>query len=193
MQSKRHITRTIFIAASLLAISISSCAPDQTPELEIGATQTSPIDGMVMVYVPAGEFLMGSEYSTEPQAAKTERGRFVVKNEDPQHTVTLDAFWIDQTEITQEMYAQCVEAGECREPSCGEVGENYPVICVTRKDAINYCAWAGRQLPTEAQWEKAARGTDGRIYPWGNQPSSCEYAVINDGTGSGFCEQDNQV
>ncbi|MBN2500842.1 MAG: SUMF1/EgtB/PvdO family nonheme iron enzyme [Anaerolineales bacterium] len=195
MHSKHPITRTILITTGLLALSLGlgGCAAGQADEPGIGSTQTVPIDGMLMVYVPAGEFVMGSEYSTEPQAAKTERGRFVVENEDPPHTVYLDAFWIDQTEVTQEMYAACVAAGACREPSCGNVGENYPVVCVSRKDAMNYCTWAGRQLPSEAQWEKAARGTDGRIYPWGDEPSSCEYAVMNDGTDAGFCEQGNKV
>ena len=78
MKSKPQITRTVSFAAGLLAISlsISSCG---TPELGIGSTQISPQDGMVLVYVPAGEFLMGSAYSAEPQESKTERGRFIVE------------------------------------------------------------------------------------------------------------------
>ena len=86
-------------------------------------------------------------------------------NEKPQHTVYLDAFWIDQTEVTNAMYQKCVTSGKCTWSSATK-GDNYPVVNVTWTDAQAYCAWAGRQLPSEAQWEKAARSTDGRIYPW---------------------------
>jgi len=128
-----------------------------TPTLGIGSTQVSPKDGMVLVYVPAGEFLMGSEKGHDA--------------EKPQHTVFLDAYWIDQTEVTYAMYAKCVADGAC-EPSYGtepKARSNYYVV-VTNVDwnqANTYCQWAGGRLPTEAEWEKAARGTDGRTYPWG--------------------------
>ena len=117
---------------------------------------------MMLLYVPAGEFLMGSADS-DSQA---------ISDEKPQHTVYLDAFWIDQTEITNAMYELCVQAGACRQP--GDTGyfshsqyRRYPVVDVAWDDAKAYCSWAGRKLPTEAQWEKAARGKDGRSYPWG--------------------------
>ncbi len=203
MKSKFQIVCTVLLPAGWMAVglSISSCGTDRIsgspdandPTYAVGSTQISPKDGMVMVYVPAGEFLMGSAYTGETQESKTERGRFIIENEDPQHTVCLDAYWIDQTEVTQEMYALCVDAGECKQPTCANVGDELPVICVAWKDANDYCTWAGRQLPTEAQWEKAARGTDGRIYPWGDSPATCEYAVINDGSGSGFCGEGNTV
>ena len=124
------------------------------------------MDGMVMVYVPAGDFLMGSLAGVG------------FAEEHPQHTVYLDAFWIDRTEVTNEQYAQCVAAGVCTAPArsnsfnhASYYGntqyDHYPVIYVTWDNAIAYCTWAGRRLPTEAEWEKAARGTDGRTYPWG--------------------------
>jgi formylglycine-generating enzyme required for sulfatase activity len=161
---------------------------------DAGTSMISETDGMTLLYVPAGEFIMGRDFTKEPQESKTERGRFIVQNEDPQHTVYLDAFWIDQTEVTQEMYAKCVEAGICRAPFCSiKDAENVPVTCISRDDAARYCTWAERALPTEAQWEKAARGTDGRTYPWGEEPATCDLAVINDGTNSGFCDGENKV
>jgi len=135
-----------------------------TPTLGIGSTQVSEQDGMVMVYVPAGEFVMGSDSG--------------YSDEQPVHTVYLDAFWIDQTEVTNKMYALCVADGECAPPDSSESFtrrnyygnpeyDDYPVIYVSWNDASEYCKWAGAELPAEAAWEKAARGTDGRTYPWG--------------------------
>ena len=133
----------------------------------IGSSLTSPLDGMVMVYVPAGSFLMGFS------------GGY--PDEQPEHTVALDAFWIDKTEITNGAYEMCVKAGVCKAPSRrtsngidAYYGNAqyviYPVIFVSWMDAQSYCNWAGLRLPTEAEWEKAARGIDGRLYPWGNTP-----------------------
>jgi len=120
---------------------------------------------MEMVYVPAGPFLMGYNggYS----------------DEGPQHTVTLDAYWIDRTEVTAGKYALCVQAGACKPPvrkTTNAIDNFYgnpdyadwPVIYVNWADAEAYCSWAGRRLPTEAEWEKAARGVEGALYPWGN-------------------------
>ena len=178
-------TETIIIPATASA----TLAPTQTkpptvtasPTLGIGATQTSPKDGMLMLYVPAGSFLMGSDKSVDPHA---------FNNELPQHTVNLDAFWIDQTPITNAMFALCVAAGSCIAPQStrsythasyygNSQYADYPVVNVNWNQADAYCRWAGRQLPTEAQWEKAARGTDGRIYPWGNQAPDKTLANLN--------------
>ena len=90
--------------------------------------------------------------------------------EQPQHTVFLDEYQIGKYEITNRQYAQCVKAGICAQLFSGR-GNNKdldPVGTVTWSDAKTYCEWAGGRLPTEAEWEKAARGPDGRIYPWGN-------------------------
>jgi formylglycine-generating enzyme required for sulfatase activity len=123
---------------------------------------------MVMVFVPAGEFIMGSD-----------NGSSIEK---PAHKVYLDAFWIDQTEVTNAMYEKCVQAGLCtplndalNSSSYSHKNyygnpefDNYPVIVLGGwAQAKYYCELVGRRLPTEAEWEKAARGTDGRTYPWG--------------------------
>jgi formylglycine-generating enzyme required for sulfatase activity len=94
-------------------------------------------------------------------------------DEKPQHTVYLDAFWIMQTEVTNAHYARCVQAGDCTSPANSRWNEpkyaEHPVTDVSWHQASAYCQWAGSRLPTEAGWEKAARGTDGRKHPWGNQ------------------------
>jgi formylglycine-generating enzyme required for sulfatase activity len=117
---------------------------------------TAP-DGMVLI--PQGEFWMGAEDGL-PDAR-------------PMHRVYVSAFWIDKHEVTNRQYRHCVESGGCTppkdrtaydDPALGE----HPVTNVTWTQAHHYCQWRGKRLPTEAEWEKAARGTDGRLYPWGN-------------------------
>lgn len=131
---------------------------------EIGRTKTASLDGMTLVYVPAGEFLMGTEIG--------------LTDEQPIHKVYLDAYWIDQTEITNSMYSKCVEAGSCDQPSSlvffsDSAFASHPVEYVSWQDAVNYCTWAGRRLPTEAEWEMAASWdpytNQQRVYPWGNE------------------------
>jgi len=130
------------------------------------STKISEIDGMTLLFVPSGEFLMGSP------------GGVGEPNEQPQHVVNLSSYWIDQTEVTNLMYKKCVEEEGCTKPSLdyyylNEDFEDSPVTSIDWNQAKTYCEWSGRNLPTEAQWEKAARGTDGQIYPWGdNLPNS---------------------
>jgi len=125
-----------------------------------------------MVQVPAGEFLMGCNTAVDAEC----RG-----DEQPSHTVFVSEFQIDKVEVTQGMYAACVQAQECDPPSCEWDCSltNNPAGCVTRDQANSYCTWAGKRLPTEAEWEKAARGTDGRKFPWGNDPPTCDLANIS--------------
>ena len=155
------------VAALLVVIGVAVVV---VPRLIETPTWTRPADGMVMVYVPAGEFLMGSS-DADGQADDDEK---------PQHTVYLDGYWIDRTEVTNAQYRKCVEAGACREPECWDDNDynapDQPVVCVSWDDAQTYAAWVGGRLPTEAEWEKAARGTDGRIYPWGNSAPGCDKA-----------------
>jgi len=121
---------------------------------------------MTMVYIPAGKFTMGID-AGEP-------------DEGPAHEVYLDAYWMDQTEVTNAMYTLCVQDGVCKPPV--ETGSytrehyydsplfaDYPVIYVDWEMASTYCGWAGARLPSEAEWEKAARGEDALLYPWGEE------------------------
>jgi len=130
--------------------------PTEKPKWE---TAVSDVDGIPMVFVPASEFIMGTDNGEE--------------NEGPAHLVYLDAFWIDQLEVTNAMYAVCVESGICEFTEIPEFLDevlsksDHPVVFVNWHDAKTYCEWVGRRLPSEAEWEKAARGTDQRTYPWG--------------------------
>ncbi|HSN03764.1 MAG TPA: SUMF1/EgtB/PvdO family nonheme iron enzyme [Nitrospira sp.] len=112
-----------------------------------------------MVLIPAGEFLMGSEDG--------------LADSRPMHRVYVSAYWFDKYAVTNRRYRQCVEAGACPFPKDRSSYDDtargdHPVTNVTWSQARGYCRWLGRRLPTEAEWEKAARGTDGRLYPWGN-------------------------
>lgn len=136
--------------------------------------KTSTLDGMVQVYVPEGEFLMG-------------KGQVYKYADSPQHTVYLDAFWMDKYEVSNAMYLKCMAAGACSDMVSDNttyrnwIYRDHPVTYVTWEQAGAYCQWAGRRLPTEAEWEKAARGTDGRKYPWGNEAPNARLANF-DGT-----------
>jgi len=118
-----------------------------------------------------------------------------LNDELPAHYVEIDAFWIDQLEVTNAMYLLCVQAGACSLPGSWaserrssyfntEEFKDYPVVSVTWEQANVYCAWAERRLPTEAEWERAARGDDFRNYPWGDEPPTEMYAnfdrLVND-------------
>jgi len=123
-----------------------------------------------MVLVPAGEFIMGSDKGDD--------------DEQPIHRVFLDSFYMDKFEVTNRRFAKFVEAIQI-EPPWGFadkekpiVHADYPVRWVNWMDAMGYCLWAGKRLPTEAEWEKAARGSDGRVYPWGNDSPTPAHAVF---------------
>lgn len=129
--------------------------------------------------VPAGDFLMGST-PEEIQPAQelceqvwTACNEIRFQDELPQHRVQVDAFWLDQTEVSNAQYRRCVDAGTCTNPFCWEGlqfnAPQQPVVCVIWQQAQDYCTWVGGRLPTEAEWEYAARGPESLLYPWGNE------------------------
>lgn len=193
--SQASATPTFDAIATALALTIK-----QTEESEMNTSQVSetpinppenaqpgepwirPADGMQMVFVPGGTFLMGSSSSVDNIAQG---------NEFPQHNVMLSSFWIDKTEVTNEQFVMFLNDlrnqefnstawlgidtsnvlieynGTSYSPKAGF--GNHPVVNVSWYEARAYCEWVGGSLPTEAQWEYVARGMDGRIYPWGDQ------------------------
>jgi eukaryotic-like serine/threonine-protein kinase len=141
---------------------------------QTGQRWVSPKDNVPLVCVPAGEFVMGAA-ANDPNASSDEM---------PQHRVYLDAFWIDETEANNANFTRCVTDGVCHprlytpysdgitsathlDYYANPIYGNYPVILYDGDEAQTFCKWAGERLPSEAEWEKAARGTNGRTFPWG--------------------------
>lgn len=181
---------TSITPADTLVADTSAPGLDATRDAAI--TDSTSLDGTTdapsvacgsMVAIPAGAFLMGCDSKADPQCYPKER---------PQHAVTLSAFEIDRCEVTTADYAACVSAGKCTTPKTTEGcnwgvpgREAHPINCVQWAQADAYCAFVGKRLPTEAEWEKAGRGADSRIFPWGNAPPpDCAHAWIDDNGGT---------
>ena len=165
-------TSTPTLTPTATATSTPTSTPTRTPTLPPTPTPVvRPEDNMVLVSIPANSFMMGSDSGSS--------------DEKPVHEVSLKGFWMDQSEVTNAMYAKCVEAGACSPPfSTGNYANDayadHPVVYVDWTKAQAYCEWAGVGLPTEAEWEYAARdGLEGATYPWGDETPVCEVGVEN--------------
>ena len=155
-----------------------------------------------MVSVPAGNFQMGCDTTSLYDCSEARFGTGG-SHEVPLHTVYLDGYYIDIHEVTNSQYAQCVAAGACQPPVShiyegnliwddNHYGDaqygNFPITNIPWVDGDNYCAWVGKSLPSEAQWEKAARGSnDTRIWPWGNTPPNCSFLNFRAGGDPDWC------
>ena len=164
-----RVTKTNIGLALACVIGLAIC-------VGIAFAQTTPKKKTTppgMVFVTAGEFWMGCNEKIDKQCGD---------NEKPYHKVYLDAFYIDKYEVTQAEYNECAASGKCQpnKKFDGLSGARQPVVGVSWEDAKTFCEWSKKRLPTEAEWEKAARGTDGRIYPWGNE---------FDGRKANFCDR----
>ncbi len=163
------------------------CYPSPRPHppsrpSERPASSTSATCPRGMMFIPGGSFLMGSPSGTGET------------NEDPIHRVQLSSFCMDRTEVTVAAFRLCVSTGACSAPtgmSCNwqTAGrEQHPVNCVDWGQAMTYCRTNGARLPTEAEWEYAARGTDGRTYPWGNTAPTTRSLCFGRMHDQGTCE-----
>ena len=166
-------------AATVTPIPLNPTAEPENGNVEASSERVSPADGMIEVFIPEGTFQMGG---VDPAA---------LPDEQPVHQVTLRAFWIDKVEVTNAMYNLCIQQGGCQKLPNNFNSEtrnsyfsnpefaNYPVIYVGWGEAQTYCKWAGRRLPTEAEWERAARGSDFRIFPWGDDRATSTFVNHN--------------
>lgn len=161
-----------WLVVGVIGLASAAQAADLPAKNGTGGAPIRGKDGAPMILIPAGPFLMGSNDG--------------LPNERPEHTVTLKAYYIDQYEITAGRYQKFVESANRNLPptwddEAAQAMGDLPAVGMSWTDAAAYCKWAGRRLPTEAEWEKAARGTDGRRFPWGHMQPFVDIANYNRG------------
>ncbi|MEM7181276.1 MAG: SUMF1/EgtB/PvdO family nonheme iron enzyme [Spirochaetota bacterium] len=170
------IQRFVFLFGIFLLANAINGGETVNPILTFGSC-VEKIDGMKCI--PAGEFIRGSD-TGEP-------------DERPQEKVYVSEFYMDTYEVTNAAFQKCLDSGKCRgcfrKKQCHRIGPSYgwrykkpqqPIVGVSWYTAREYCKFMGKRLPTEAEWEKAARGPNGNMYPWGNEPATCKLAVISE-------------
>ncbi len=156
------------VVGACVAIDAGVDAPPDMPDA------TPPPE---MTMIPGGQFLRGCNSALEDCSQRTDELPFT--------QITISTFLIDSTEVTQGAYQQCITAGTCTVPNNGFDPTNeaaYPVDGVSWQQAVDYCTWKSKRLPTEAEWEKAARGVSGHVYPWGDAAPNCTLAHYLDCT-----------
>ncbi len=173
---QRAVVATIPSAEPVKAVRLPrvSEAPPPAPSA-IATSKPAPHEPRdEMVDVPAGRFVMGCAPSS-PLGCE--------KDAQPRHPVWLDAYAIDTYEVTVADYRACLEAKVCEQPRCdvSEEPGDEPMRCASRYGGVQYCQWRGKRLPTEAEWERAARGTDERVFPWGNEAPEGRVCAKADG------------
>ncbi len=181
----------VALVFSLLPLTLTACPGDDGAEAgdDVGDTGTETTGGETtgtgsetdtgsggdpnLLEIPGGTFEMGCsdvDGDCDPE-------------NQPVHTVTVSPYWMEATEVTVAAYQECVDGGGCTEPVIGtpcsygnSLANDHPINCVTWQQATDYCTWKGRRLPSEAEWEFAARSDSGRPYPWGTAVANCEFA-----------------
>ncbi len=170
-------------AAATVEVIIQQTEMTPTTQIEATATVeptqepdevTNNLDGAEMVYIPAGAFLMGA----------SEDDVLANSDEKPQRSVVLDAYWIYKYEVSNAKYRSCIEAGVCSGSLNRYPADTFPATFISSYEAEMYCSWAGGRLPTEAEWEKAARGVGANLYAWGDDPPNCSQANFEGCLGS---------
>ena len=161
-------------------------ACEEEKEFDFSNSSYRPAELSSLILIPAGSFVMGSQYA-QPLDLFEEIKDEGFSDEWPQRLVMVDAFFIEATEVSNAQYRACVFDGGCLDPMqthspthddyyINPEFDDFPVTWVTHDQAAQYCQWAGRALPTEAQWEKAARGEQEQEYPWGHKHPTCQMA-----------------